>query len=39
MKSIKENDPLPIPEEYSKWIKNLIFSMLNKNPNKRPNID
>jgi hypothetical protein len=32
------DDPQPLPEKYSLWIRNLVLQMLNKDAEKRPDI-
>jgi serine/threonine protein kinase len=36
---ILENDYEPLPDKYSKEIKQLVKSMLEKDPLKRPNLN
>ena len=36
IESIKSNDPEPLPETVSPFIKELMSELLDKNPNTRP---
>ncbi len=34
--SIKDNEPVPLPTSVSPFIKEIIYSLLDKNPETRP---
>ena len=36
LKSIKENEPAPLPSQVSSFVSDLLKMLLNKNPNDRP---
>jgi hypothetical protein len=39
LKSIKKNQPAPLPTSISSFAKELVGMLLNKNPNERPDAE
>jgi hypothetical protein len=35
--SIKNNEPAPLPDHLSSFVKETIYQLLEKDPEKRPN--